>query len=343
MTSFTRITDRRGLTLIEVAVAIAIMVVLFAWIFGPLTLGFGLFGRSAGKAALKQDAAVAADTLRKDIREAAAVYLTGGTDPDTDAESGLIMGNIWASVKFIPVRTCKVQSFSFRIRCEGDISNNTAGLEGYLYAGDNAPVSWMGTTGLVEYRNIDTDYKETIFKLPSACQVTQGSTYWLVLRQSQMPAGGNILLAGGVIGEMVTAHSDDGSVWTATGDQAAWYGVYNDDGTYFIYGQQLNLKMPYKPGQAVDIDTGIPLSPLKTDGGDLWCYYTEYDADKKVYHLIKKISDGLNSLTGEANAVTSFTMDNNGLVTVDLLLKSDKGSGKKERIRLTLKSRPLSK
>ncbi|MDD3926840.1 MAG: prepilin-type N-terminal cleavage/methylation domain-containing protein [bacterium] len=340
MISFTRITSRCGLTLIEITVAIAIMVVLFAWILGPLMLGFDLFGRGAGKAVLKQDAVVTADTLRKDIREAAFVYLTGVYNVDDDK---LTIGSTWTAVKFIPERTCTMRSFSFRICCSADISNDTAVLEGYVCSGTTTPATFESTAGEIKYGDINTVWEEQNFNLQSSYQVTQGIPVWLVLKQSQVPAGGNILLDGGLIGEMITAHSDDGSVWTAVGDQAVWHGVYNEDGTYSIRGQKLNLKMPAKDAQTVGINTGDPLTPLKIVDGELWQYYTQYDNEKKLCRLIKEIPGGLNYLTGEPSAVTSFIMDNNGLVTVDLLLKSDKDSGKEERIRLAIKSRPLSK
>lgn len=66
---------RRGFTLIEVTIAIAVLVILLGFILGPMLVGFDYFHKGDARVDIRQNAAIAMDNILKDVREAMYVYV----------------------------------------------------------------------------------------------------------------------------------------------------------------------------------------------------------------------------------------------------------------------------
>ena len=65
---------RQGFTLIEVTIAIAVLVILLGFIIGPMLVGFDYFHKGDARVDIRQNAAIAMETILKDVREAMYVY-----------------------------------------------------------------------------------------------------------------------------------------------------------------------------------------------------------------------------------------------------------------------------
>ena len=143
---------------------------------------------------------------------------TASTLQDGSAYTGTdaTMATPYQAVQFTASADHTMGDFTIRIKEDTDITNTTAYITGYIYADDGGtpgkPTGAALATGkVVRYGTITSTYQT--LSVGTAYTMVSGTKYWLVVKQSAAPVGGNIILDSDVSTNM-GATSADGTTWT---------------------------------------------------------------------------------------------------------------------------------
>jgi len=170
------------------------------------------------------------------------------------------LSTVYQAVKFTATAAHTMGDFTIRIKESANITNTTDNLIGYIYADDGGspskPTGSALATGLsIKFGTITSTYQ--ILSVGTQYTMVSGTTYWLVLKRSATPTGGNIILDSDVSSNM-GATSSDGTTWTNTDVQLyylirgkTYYGVYGSstnnlgvsgasENSYGVYGSSEN-------------------------------------------------------------------------------------------------------
>ena len=143
-----------------------------------------------------------------------AAVLQDGAYTGTDS----VMTTTYQAVQFTASAAHTMGDFTIRVKESADITNTTGYLTGYLYADDGGTPgkptgSALATGNPIRYGTLTSSYQT--LSLGTQYTMTSGTKYWLVIKQSAAPVGGNILLDSDVSANM-GATSADGTTWTNT-------------------------------------------------------------------------------------------------------------------------------
>ena len=180
------------------------------------------------------------------------------------------MSTQYQAVQFTASDAHTMGDFTVRVKESADITNTTNYIAGYIYADDGGSPSKptgaaLATGNYVRFGTLTTSYQ--ILSMGTSYTLAAGTKYWLVLRYSAAPTGGNIVLDSDVSSNM-GATSTDGASWTNTnvrlryvirgrtyyagnffstnsygvrGGSTNSFGVYgNSTNSYGIYGSSTN-------------------------------------------------------------------------------------------------------
>jgi len=180
------------------------------------------------------------------------------------------MATMYQAVQFTASDAHTMGDFTVRVKESADITNTTATLTGYIYADDGGSPSKptgaaLATGNSVKFGTLTTSYQ--ILSMGTSYTMVSGTKYWLVLKYSAAPTGGNIILDSDASSNM-GATSADGASWTNTdvrlryvirgrtyyagnffstnsygvrGGSTNSFGVYgNSTNSYGIYGSSTN-------------------------------------------------------------------------------------------------------
>lgn len=127
------------------------------------------------------------------------------------------MATMYQAVQFTASDAHTMGDFTVRVKESADITNTTQYLIGYIYADDGGSPSKPGAllaTGIsVRFGTLTTSYQ--ILSMGTSYTMVSGTKYWLVLKYSAAPTGGNIILDSDASSNM-GATSADGTSWTNT-------------------------------------------------------------------------------------------------------------------------------
>ena len=143
-----------------------------------------------------------------------AAVLQDGAYTGTDS----VMTTTYQAVQFTASAAHTMGDFTIRVKESADITNTTGYLTGYLYADDGGTPgkptgSALATGNPIRYGTLTSSYQT--LSLGTQYTMASGVKYWLVIKQSAAPVGGNILLDSDVSANM-GATSADGTTWTNT-------------------------------------------------------------------------------------------------------------------------------
>ena len=160
------------------------------------------------------------------------------------------MATQYVAVKFTADGNHTMGDYLVRIKESADITNTTAYVVGYLYADDGGSPSKptgaaLATGNSVRLGTITTSYQE--LSVGTQYTLTSGASYWLVLKYSAAPTGGNIVLDSDVSTNL-GATSTDGSTWTNTDARLrykirgrTYYGVFGTStNSVGVFGNSTN-------------------------------------------------------------------------------------------------------
>ena len=144
---------------------------------------------------------------------------TAATLQDGSAFTGTdyVMATSNVAVKIVASAAHTMGDFVVRIKASATLTNPTATVTGYLYS-DNAglPSTLLATGQAIRHGSLTTSYQ--LLSLGTSYTMVAGTTYWLVLRYSSAPTGGNIILDSN-ISTGLGATSTDNVNWTLTNVQ----------------------------------------------------------------------------------------------------------------------------
>ncbi|UMX47940.1 MAG: NYN domain-containing protein [Candidatus Nealsonbacteria bacterium DGGOD1a] len=128
------------------------------------------------------------------------------------------MATMYQAVQFTASDAHTMGDFTVRVKESADITNTTNYIAGYIYADDGGSPSKptgaaLATGNYVRFGTLTTSYQ--ILSMGTSYTLAAGTKYWLVLRYSAAPTGGNIVLDSDVSSNM-GATSTDGASWTNT-------------------------------------------------------------------------------------------------------------------------------
>ncbi len=141
---------------------------------------------------------------------------TAQTLQDGSAFTGtdVTMSTLYQAVKFTASAAHTMGDFQIRIKESADITNTTRTLTGYIYTDNSGvPGTLLEIGKAMSFSEITSTYQ--VFSVGTTYTLTAGVDYWLVIRQSAAPTGGNIILDSDVSADM-GATSANGSAWTKT-------------------------------------------------------------------------------------------------------------------------------
>lgn len=167
-------------------------------------------------------------SLTGGANQAMAVTNTASTVQDGSAATGTSesMNNLWEAIKVTASFTGNTRSFGVRLKRTGTLTNTTAVIYGKLYTDvAGSPGVSLGGSFYVRYGNLTTTFAEYTFYTGTVA-LTTGTSYWLVLTQSQAPAGGTIEIDGTTTGTNTHAYSATGSSWTLESSKDCYYKLY---------------------------------------------------------------------------------------------------------------------
>lgn len=125
------------------------------------------------------------------------------------------MSTQYIAVKFTASGNHTMGDYYIKVKESLDITNTTQTLTGYLYADNGGSPSKptgsaLATGNSIRFGTITSTYQT--LSVGTQYTLTSGTTYWLVLKYSATPSGGNIILDSNVSSNM-GATSADGSTW----------------------------------------------------------------------------------------------------------------------------------
>ena len=128
------------------------------------------------------------------------------------------MATMYQAVQFTASDAHTMGDFTVRVKESADITNTTGYITGYIYADDGGSPSKptgaaLATGNSVKFGTLTTSYQ--ILSMGTSYTMVSGTKYWLVLKYSAAPTGGNIVLDSDASSNM-GATSADGASWTNT-------------------------------------------------------------------------------------------------------------------------------
>jgi len=167
--------------------------------------------------------------------QAAQTLQDGSAFTATDAT----MATMYQAVKFTASAAHTMGDFQIRIKESADITNTTATLTGYIYSDDgfatSKPLALLATGLSIRFGTITTTYQ--LLSVGTTYTMVNGTAYWLVLKWSATPVGGNIVLDSAVSANQ-GATSPDGTTWTNTNVQL--YHIIRGRTSQGVYGTSKN-------------------------------------------------------------------------------------------------------
>jgi len=159
-------------------------------------------------------------TVNQDTIPSVDAQQTASTLQDGSAFTGVdtTVSTQYIAVKFTASEAHTMGDFTIRIKESADIINKTAYIRGYIYADDGGSPSKptgsaLATGSGIKFGAIEGSYQ--ILSVGTSYTMVEGTDYWLVLKWSAVPAGGNIVLDSDTSSNM-GATSADGIAWTNT-------------------------------------------------------------------------------------------------------------------------------
>jgi len=170
---------------------------------------------------------------------------TAATLQDGSANTGAdeAFDNTYEAIKFTASGAHNIRSFGVRMKVSTALTNPTSVVYGYIYSDNSGvPGSSISGSNYIRYGSLTTTYAEYQFSVSTT--LTSGTSYWLVLKQSAVPAGGTIFIERGTSGTGLHAYSADGSSWTTEDNKQAWYKIYGRT-SYGVYASSTNANGVY--------------------------------------------------------------------------------------------------
>jgi len=177
---------------------------------------------------------------------------TAATLQDGSAYTGtdITMATQYIAVKFVASAAHTMGCFTVRVKASAPLTNPLGTITGYIYADDGGspskPTGAALATGLsIRFGALTTSYQE--LSLGTTYNMASGLTYWLVIKYSAAPTGGNIIFDSDVSAD-AGATSTDGSTWTNTTARLRYkirgitqFSIYGaSTNNYGVYGTSTN-------------------------------------------------------------------------------------------------------
>jgi len=177
---------------------------------------------------------------------------TASTLQDGSANTGVdtTMSTMYLATQITASASHTMGDYRLRLKESADITNVTGTITGYIYADDGGtpgkPTGGALATGrAVRFGTITSSY--VVLSFGTTFTMVSGTKYWLVVRWSVTPIGGNLVFDSATVTNM-GATSTDGSTWTNTDVQLyhsirglTYIGVYGTStNSYGVYGTSTN-------------------------------------------------------------------------------------------------------
>lgn len=151
------------------------------------------------------------------------VAVDGSTNTGTDETHD----NTYEAIKFTATANVDIASLSVRLKASALLTNPTQEMWAYLYT-DNAgvPGTALGGYLALKFGAIGTTYSEFQFPILLQKKLMAGTSYWIVLKRTAAPTGGNIIFDSTNTGTAQHAYSANGSAWTTENSKQGWYKLH---------------------------------------------------------------------------------------------------------------------
>ncbi len=156
------------------------------------------------------------------------------------------MSTLYKAVKLTASAAYTMGDYMIRIKSSATLTNPTATITGYIYSDNGGVPGTLLATGMgIRFGSLTTSYQT--LSVGTTYAMISGLVYWLVLKQSTAPTGGDIILDSDVSTDM-GATSTNGTSWTNTTAELRYVirglnyiGVYgNSTNSYGVYGISTN-------------------------------------------------------------------------------------------------------